>query len=110
MAIADLMVTKPGGLTTSEALALGVPLVVANAIPGQETRNATMLFESGVAISGENALTVGHRVAQLLAAPERLSAMRQAALRLGKPGAAHDVAREVMGLAKSRTSSPTAGR
>jgi processive 1,2-diacylglycerol beta-glucosyltransferase len=61
MSLADLAVTKPGGLTTSEALALGLPLVVANAIPGQETRNATMLYEEGAAVSGENPLTVGHR-------------------------------------------------
>jgi processive 1,2-diacylglycerol beta-glucosyltransferase len=100
MAVADLMVSKPGGLTTSEALALGLPLVVANAIPGQETRNATMLFESGVAISGENPLTVGHRVAKLLSEPERLQAMRAAARRLAKPRAAHDVAREVLGLGR----------
>ena len=95
MSLADLAVTKPGGLTTSEALALGLPLVVANAIPGQETRNATMLFEEGAAVSGENPLTVGHRVAQLLAAPERLAAMRRAARRLGRPAAARDVAEEL---------------
>jgi processive 1,2-diacylglycerol beta-glucosyltransferase len=95
MTLADLAVTKPGGLTTSEALALGLPLVVANAIPGQETRNATMLYEEGAAVSGENPLTVGHRVARLLAAPERLATMRQAALRLGRPAAARVVAEEL---------------
>ena len=54
MAAADLAVTKPGGLTTSEALARGLPLAVANPIPGQETRNAAMLYEEGAAISAEN--------------------------------------------------------
>jgi len=95
MALADLAVTKPGGLTTSEALARGLPLVVANPIPGQETRNATMLFEEGAAISGENPLTVGYRVAHLLASPERLAAMRSSARRLGRPSAALDVAGEL---------------
>jgi processive 1,2-diacylglycerol beta-glucosyltransferase len=95
MAVADLAVTKPGGLTTSEALALGLPIVVANAIPGQETRNATMLFEAGAAISGENPLTVGYRVAQLLASPERLRAMRAAARSLGRPRAAAQIAEEL---------------
>jgi processive 1,2-diacylglycerol beta-glucosyltransferase len=98
MALASLVVGKPGGLTTSEALACGVPLVVANAIPGQETRNATMLYEEGAAISGENPYTIGPRVAQLLAAPARLAAMSKAARRLGKPRAAFDVADELAAL------------
>lgn len=98
MAIADLLVTKPGGLTSSEALALGVPMVLANAIPGQETRNATMLYEAGAAISGENPLTVGYRVARLLESKERLAAMRAAALKLGRPDAAATIASELGAL------------
>jgi processive 1,2-diacylglycerol beta-glucosyltransferase len=101
MAVADLAVTKPGGLTTSEALALGLPIVVANAIPGQETRNASMLFEAGAAISGENPLTVGYRVAQLLLSPERLRAMREAARSLGRPHAAAEIAEELGRLGSS---------
>lgn len=99
MAMADLLVSKPGGLTTSEALACGLPMVVANAIPGQETRNATMLFEEGAAISGENLLTLGPRVARLLLDPARLASMRRAALRLAHPTAALDVAKELARLA-----------
>jgi processive 1,2-diacylglycerol beta-glucosyltransferase len=98
MALATIAVTKPGGLTTSEALARGLPLVVANPIPGQETRNATMLFEEGAAISGENPLTLGPRVARLLAAPERLAAMSRAAGSLGRPHAANDVLAEAATL------------
>lgn len=101
MALAQVAVTKPGGLTTSEALALGLPLVVANAIPGQETRNATMLYEEGAAISGENPFTVADRVARLLASPDRLRAMARAARRLGRAAAAMDVARELGTLAPS---------
>ncbi len=99
MALARLVVTKPGGLTTSEALAMGLPLVIANAIPGQETRNATMLYEEGAAVSGENPLTFGYRVARLLASPERLDAMATAARRLGRPAAATEIARELGRLA-----------
>lgn len=95
LALADVVVTKPGGLTSSEALALGVPMVVANAIPGQETRNAAMLYEAGAAISGENPLTIGHRVARLLESPERLEAMRAAARRLARPQAAALIADEL---------------
>jgi processive 1,2-diacylglycerol beta-glucosyltransferase len=102
MAMADLVVSKPGGLTTSEALAMGVPLVVTNAIPGQETRNATMLFENGAAISGENPLTVGHRVARLLENPARLDSMRASARALGRPDAARLIAADLSRLAVPR--------
>jgi processive 1,2-diacylglycerol beta-glucosyltransferase len=98
MALADLAISKPGGLTTSEALACGLPLVVAHAIPGQETRNATMLYESGAAISGENPHTIAHRVASLLDSPARLAAMRRAARRLARPRAALQVAAQVLEL------------
>jgi processive 1,2-diacylglycerol beta-glucosyltransferase len=101
MALASLVVTKPGGLTTSEALARGLPMVVVNAIPGQETRNATMLFEEGVAISGENPYTIGPRVARLLAAPARLATMARAARKLGRPRAAMDVAEELAEVIES---------
>ncbi len=99
MSIADLAVSKPGGLTTSEALARGLPMVVANPIPGQETRNATMLYEEGAALSGENPLTLGFRVAKLLASPQRLAAMRKAARQLGRPQAALEIAGELGALA-----------
>jgi processive 1,2-diacylglycerol beta-glucosyltransferase len=104
MALSSLVVTKPGGLTTSEALACGLPMVVANAIPGQETRNATMLFEEGVAISGENPYTVGPRVARLLATPARLAGMARSARRLGRPRAALDVADELANVLLSTAS------
>ena len=99
MALADLAVTKPGGLTTAEALARGLPLVVVNPIPGQETRNATMLYEAGAAISGENPYTIGFRVGRLLESRERLTAMRGAARGLGRPRAALEVAEELGRLA-----------
>ena len=99
MAAADLAVTKPGGLTTSEALARGLPLAVANPIPGQETRNATMLYEEGAAISAENPLTAGWRVAALLADAPRLERMRRAAKALGRSRAALDAAEALAGLA-----------
>lgn len=102
MALSDLIVTKPGGLTTSEALACGVPLVVTCPIPGQETRNATMLYEEGAAISGENPLTVAWRAARLLENPKRLASMRENAKRLGKPNAAFEVADQSLALLRGR--------
>ena len=50
MSISDLVVTKPGGLTTSESLASHLPMVVINPIPGQEEENAEFLEEKGIAV------------------------------------------------------------
>lgn len=50
MSISDLVVTKPGGLTTSESLASSLPMVIINPIPGQEEENAEFLEENGIAI------------------------------------------------------------
>ena len=50
MSISDLVITKPGGLTSSESIASGLPLIIINPIPGQEEGNANFLVNSGAAI------------------------------------------------------------
>ena len=50
MSISDLVVTKPGGLTVSESLASGLPIVAINPIPGQEVQNAQFLEDQGIAV------------------------------------------------------------
>ncbi|MBA3686915.1 MAG: galactosyldiacylglycerol synthase [Planctomycetes bacterium] len=96
MACADLAITKPGGLTTAECLAVGLPLIVISPIPGQEERNATFLLEHGAALMAYDAAGLEYRVRQLLADPKRLRAMAADARRLGKPGAAWDVLQVVL--------------
>jgi processive 1,2-diacylglycerol beta-glucosyltransferase len=93
MTAADLVVTKPGGLTTSESLACGAAMVVVNPIPGQESRNSDFLLENGAAIKINNLGTLSYKLSQLLGAPDRIAALRQNARRLGRPDAAFVVAR-----------------
>ena len=97
MAASDLAITKPGGLTTSECLAVGLPMIVVSPIPGQEERNADYLLENGAAMKACDAGALAWRVDRLLQEPQRMVAMRVNALKLGKPDAARDVLSRVMG-------------
>jgi len=97
MSAADLMIGKPGGLTTSESLVKGLAWVVVNPIPGQEEKNAIYLLEQGVGVWSDNLHTLGFKVRSLLEEPGRLAAMRQNALRVGRPDAGGLVARLVVG-------------
>lgn len=96
MACADLVITKPGGLTTSECLAMGLPMIVNAPIPGQEERNADYLLEQGVALKAFDSVTLEYRVRHLLANPARLAEMRARARALGRAGAAAAVLARVM--------------
>ena len=96
MRSADLFIGKPGGLTTSEALACGLPMCVVSPIPGQEERNSDHLLEEGAAIRVNELTTLPWKVSRLLADPERLARMRAAALAMGRPHAAREVVRTLL--------------
>ncbi|HAT30767.1 MAG TPA: galactosyldiacylglycerol synthase, partial [Janthinobacterium sp.] len=96
MACADLVITKPGGLTTSECLAMGLPMIVNSPIPGQEERNADFLLEQGVALKAFDAVTLEYRIRHLLDNPAKLADMSAKAKLLGRPGAAAQVLRRVL--------------
>jgi processive 1,2-diacylglycerol beta-glucosyltransferase len=97
MVAADVAVTKPGGLTSSECLAMGLPMILVNPIPGQEERNADYLLENGAALKAYDAAGLIYRVQKLVDDPERLKAMRLRALSLGRPHAAQAVLAKVLG-------------
>ena len=91
MKMADLLIGKPGGMTSAEALASGLPLCIVNPIPGQEERNSDHLLEQGIAIKCNDLSTLAFKVDRLLNDPERLKAMRENALRFSKPRASETV-------------------
>ncbi|MEO6391661.1 MAG: glycosyltransferase [Pyrinomonadaceae bacterium] len=91
MSAADILLGKPGGLTTSEALAKGLVFVIVNPIPGQEERNSDHLLEEGVAIRCNNLPTLAFKIDRLLEDHERFTTMRENARRLARPYAARDV-------------------
>jgi processive 1,2-diacylglycerol beta-glucosyltransferase len=99
MAAADVVVSKPGGLTTSETLARGAAMVVVNPIPGQESRNSDYLLENGAAIKVNNLPTLGMKLGALLGDESRLKQLKANAHRIARPRAAFDVAHLALRLA-----------
>ena len=97
MAAADLMIGKPGGLTTSESLIKGLGWVIVNPIPGQEEKNAIYLLEHGAGVWCDNLHTLAFKVRSVLEEPGRLETMRTNALRLGRPDAGATIAGMIAG-------------
>lgn len=91
MALASLFVGKPGGLTTAEAMACGLPMLIFQPVPGQEERNSDHLLEQGAAVRCNQITTMAYKIDALLQNPARLRRMSAAARRLGRPNAAMDV-------------------
>ena len=96
MAASDFAVTKCGGLTSSECMAMGLPMVIVRPIPGQEERNSDFLLENGVAVRANSAAHLVFKVKRLLGDPARLEQMSAAAKRAARPRAAYDIAARVM--------------
>ncbi|HEX3800933.1 MAG TPA: glycosyltransferase [Verrucomicrobiae bacterium] len=96
MTVADLIITKPGGLTSSEALALGKPLFILNPIPGQEAANSDFLLERGAAAKVNAVEDLPFRLEELLGS-KKLLEMGKAAKGLGRAKAAVEICREVLG-------------
>jgi processive 1,2-diacylglycerol beta-glucosyltransferase len=103
MAVSDLLITKPGGLTTSEALALGKPLFILNPIPGQEAANSDFLLEHGAAAKANRVEDLPFRLGRLLGS-KKLAGMARAAAALGRPAAAADICRAVAARVAARPS------
>ena len=99
MAAADLVISKPGGLTSSEVLARGAAMVIVNPIPGQESRNSDYLLEGGAAIKVNHPALIATKVQALLDDPARLEGVRRRAKELGHPDAAYAVARAALRMA-----------
>ena len=96
----DVIVGKAGGLTSSEAMARGVPMVVFRPIPGQEERNCDYLQESGAAHRVHDLDELGVRLRHFLNDREHLARMKAAAARIGRPRSAFQVAESLLRAAR----------
>jgi len=100
MSASDILLGKPGGLTTSEALTKGLVFVIFNPIPGQEERNSDHLLEDGVAIRCNNLPTLAYKLDRLLDDKVRFSTMQNNAKKLACPNAAYEIVKKMLSLPK----------
>ncbi|MGI8469231.1 MAG: MGDG synthase family glycosyltransferase [Pyrinomonadaceae bacterium] len=98
MSAADLIVGKPGGLTTCEALAKGLIFVVVNPIPGQEERNSDHLLEKGCAIKCNNLPVLAYKIDALVKDKKRFATMKENVKRFARPNASREIVEKLLSL------------
>lgn len=91
MSISNIVITKPGGLTTSESLVSNLPIVVINPIPGQEEENADFLVRNGVAVWIKKEDNIARVLKNLYRHPERIDEMRSNIPKLAKPDSTKNI-------------------
>jgi len=99
MAMSDLMISKAGGVTSTEALAAELPMVLINPIPGQEEENAAFLQAVGAATVAPRPADLRLLITDLLDHPARLERLREGARRIKRPDAAAHAAAVILALA-----------
>jgi processive 1,2-diacylglycerol beta-glucosyltransferase len=98
MAVSDLLITKAGAVTVTEALVRRLPMLIYRPIPGQEEGNTEYLLEHGAALAPKTPAMLHEMLTLLLADPVRLETMRRAAARLAQPGATKQVVAQLAAL------------
>ncbi len=101
---ASLLVSKPGGVTSAEAMAAGVPMLLIRPLPGQETGNTDVLVRHGTAVHIRRDRDVEPMVTSLMKNAELLGMMRERALAVGRPTAAVNIARTILTGLESKES------
>jgi processive 1,2-diacylglycerol beta-glucosyltransferase len=103
MAVADLLITKPGGLTTAEALSAGLPMILTHPIPGPEERHVSYLVQQGAAVQARTLEEIPRLVTQMLSNPENLAEMSRRQKDISRPDAAHAIAQVSQALLEKST-------
>ncbi|MDD4879107.1 MAG: glycosyltransferase [Candidatus Omnitrophica bacterium] len=101
MSVSTLIVTKPGGLTISEALSKDLPIIILNPIPGQEAKNTEYLTSEGAAVKADSAADAALLTDMLLGNNSKLEHMRGNVRRIAKPQSSTDIARLILECANS---------
>ena len=96
MDASDCIITKPGGLTSSESLAKGLPMIIINPIPGQEERNLEFLVNNGLALMITDTYPIDEAVYQLANNPWKREHLLNSAKVLGRPNATRDLGNHIL--------------
>lgn len=104
MEIANIIITKAGGLTTAEAFCKGLPMVIIKPLPGQEEINTTYFLSKGAAVKITDDKLILQFLQDLLSNPSMLKAMREAALKISKPYASLDIGKLILELCSTTSS------
>ena len=102
MDAADCIVTKPGGLTTSEALAKGLPMLMNNPVPGQEDRNVEFLLNAGAAVKISKTFPIDDALNQLFLSEKRRKLLEESIKLLRKPNSARDLTEFIINLGNEK--------
>jgi len=98
MAVSDIIISKSGGITTSESLVKELPMVITAPIPGQETRNSDFLVGHGAAVRMDRPAELTGIVGDIIGHPEKITAMKDAIAAIRKPDAPYDIAKVAVEL------------
>jgi processive 1,2-diacylglycerol beta-glucosyltransferase len=103
MAVSDLLITKPGGLTAAEALAAGLPMILTHPIPGPERRHVLFLIQKGVALHAETLQDIPRLTTRLLSTSDEIREIQRRAREWSRPDASHAVAQVALALLEKAT-------
>lgn len=104
MAVSSFVVTKPGGLTSAEALSKSLPMIIVNPLPGQETHNTRFLLEAGVALKADDLTRLKDLAQELLDNPAKLDELRKKAASIASADSALKIARLILKMIKQKRS------
>ncbi|HEU6443476.1 MAG TPA: glycosyltransferase [Gaiellaceae bacterium] len=107
MAAADVAVTKPGGVSASECMAMGLPMILIDPMPGQEERNCDYLQDAGVAVKAHGSDSLAYKLTLVLSDEALRKRLRRAALRARRPRAAQEIISLVAGAVGVRAGAPS---
>ncbi len=104
MDASDIVITKAGGLTSSEALAKSLPMLIIDPIPGQESRNTDLIVEHGAGWKAINLANLSFKLKQILEKPYLLNNAKKASKSLAKPDAAKKILKSIYNFMETRRS------